>query len=37
MGLTLQTFTFLHVVLSLAGIISGLVVAGGSRGGKRLT
>jgi len=36
MGLTLQTFTFLHVVLSLAGIISGLVVAGGLAAGRRL-
>jgi len=36
MGLTLQTFTFFHVVVSLAGIISGLVVAGGLAAGRRL-
>jgi hypothetical protein len=34
--LNLQTFTFFHVVVSLAGIISGLVVAGGLAGGRRL-
>jgi hypothetical protein len=36
MGLTLQTFTFFHVLDSLAGIISGLVVAGGLAAGRRL-
>ena len=36
MGLTLQTFTLFHVVVSLAGIISGLVVAGGLVAGRRL-
>jgi hypothetical protein len=32
----LQTFTLFHVLVSLAGIISGLVVAGGLAGGRRL-
>src|SRR5213596_2537940 len=32
----LTTFTLIHVVLSLVGIIAGLVVAGGLVGGKRL-
>lgn len=32
----LPTFTLIHVVLSLAGIITGLVVAGGLIAGKRL-
>src|SRR3989442_13363700 len=32
----LTTFTLIHVVLSLVGIIAGLVVAGGLAGGKRL-
>jgi hypothetical protein len=32
----LTTFTLLHVVISLVGIISGLVVAGGLVAGKRL-
>ena len=36
MGLSLQTFTLFHVLVSLAGIISGLVVAGGLAGGRRL-
>jgi len=36
MGFTLQTFTLFHVLVSLAGIISGLVVAGGLAGGQRL-
>ena len=36
MGFTLQTFTLFHVLVSLAGIISGLVVAGGLAGGRRL-
>jgi len=34
--LNLQTFTLFHVLVSLAGIISGLVVAGGLAGGRRL-
>jgi hypothetical protein len=36
MGLSLQTFTLFHVLVSLAGIISGLVVAGGLAAGQRL-
>src|SRR5881296_1330878 len=32
----LTTFTLIHVVVSLVGIIAGLVVAGGLVGGKRL-
>jgi hypothetical protein len=36
MGLGLPTFTLFHVLVSLAGIISGLVVAGGLAGGRRL-
>ena len=34
--LNLQTFTLFHVLVSLAGIISGLVVAGGLAGGRLL-
>jgi len=34
--LNLQTFTLFHVLVSLAGIISGLVVAGGLASGRRL-
>ena len=37
MAFNLQTFTLFHVLVSLAGIITGLVVAGGLAGGKRLT
>ena len=33
---SLQTFTLFHVLLSLAGIVSGLVVAGGLASGRRL-
>ena len=36
MGFTLQTFTLFHVLVSLVGIITGLVVAGGLAGGRRL-
>lgn len=36
MGFTPQTFTLFHVLVSLVGIISGLVVAGGLAGGQRL-
>ena len=36
MAFSLQTFTLFHVLVSLAGIISGLVVAGGLAGGQRL-
>lgn len=32
----ITTFTLIHVVLSLVGIISGLIVAGGMIGGRRL-
>jgi hypothetical protein len=32
----ITTFTLIHVVLSLVGIVAGLVVAGGLVGGKRL-
>ncbi len=32
----ITTFTLIHVVLSLVGIIAGLVVAGGLAGGRRL-
>ena len=33
---SLTTFTLIHVVLSLLGIVAGLVVAGGLVAGKRL-
>src|SRR5438105_13831458 len=33
---SLTTFTLIHVVLSLIGILAGLVVAGGFASGKRL-
>ena len=36
MAFDLQTFTLFHVLLSLAGIVSGLVVAGGLASGRRL-
>jgi len=36
MMFSLQTFTLFHVVVSVAGIISGLVVAGSLAGGRRL-
>lgn len=36
MGSTLQAFTLFHVLVSLVGIISGLVVAGGLAGGREL-
>src|SRR6059036_3568977 len=32
----ITTFTLIHVVLSLIGIVAGLVVAGGLAGGRRL-
>jgi hypothetical protein len=35
-GMTLETFTLIHVVLSLIGIGTGFVVVGGMLGGKRL-
>lgn len=36
LGLSLSTFTLLHVLLSLAGIATGFVVLFGMMGGKRL-
>ena len=36
LGLSLSAFTTLHVILSLIGIVAGLVVALGMLGGKRL-
>jgi hypothetical protein len=36
MSFGLTTFTLFHVVLSLVGIVAGLVVAGGLAAGKRL-
>jgi hypothetical protein len=36
MAFNLQTFTLFHVLVSVVGIISGLVVAGGLAGGRRL-
>jgi len=36
MGLTLETFTRLHVVISLIGIVSGIGVLAGLLGGRRL-
>src|SRR5271170_2191255 len=36
LGMTLSTFTLFHVVLSLVGIASGLIVVYGLLGGKRL-
>src|SRR3989475_7890362 len=36
LGMTTSTFTLVHVVLSLVGIASGLVVVFGLLGGKRL-
>jgi hypothetical protein len=35
-GVSLATYTFVHVVLSLAGIVSGFVVLFGLIGGRRL-
>src|SRR5258708_31161880 len=35
-GMTIATFTAVHVVLSLVGILSGFVVLFGLLGGKRL-
>jgi hypothetical protein len=32
----ITTFTLIHVVLSLVGIVAGLVVAGGLAAGRRL-
>src|SRR2546425_4850670 len=36
LGMSITTFTLLHTVLSLVGIVAGLVVAGGLATGKRL-
>jgi len=36
MGFDLPTFTLIHVVLSLVGVVAGLVVVGGLVAGKRL-
>jgi hypothetical protein len=36
LGLSVPTFTFLHVVISLIGILSGIVVLAGMFGSKRL-
>src|SRR5438093_3742277 len=33
---SLPTFTLIHVLLSVVGIVTGLVVAGGLAGGRRL-
>src|SRR5258708_32538446 len=35
-GMTLHTYTLVHVVLSLIGIVSGLIVVFGMMAGKRL-
>lgn len=37
MAFNLQTFTLVHVLISVIGIISGLVTAGGLASGRRLT
>ncbi len=36
LGMTTETFTLLHVLLSVVGILAGLIVLGGLIGGKRL-
>jgi hypothetical protein len=36
LGLSIETFTLLHVVISLIGIVTGLVVLAGMLSGKRL-
>jgi hypothetical protein len=36
LGLSFGAFTFLHVMLSIAGIVAGLYVVGGLASGKRL-
>ncbi len=36
LGLSLENFTLLHVVISLIGIVSGLIVLGGMFGSHRL-
>ncbi len=37
LGLSLSAFTMLHVVVSLIGIVSGLIVVGGLASGSRLS
>lgn len=36
LGMSLSTFTLVHVILSLIGIVAGLIVVFGMLGGKRL-
>lgn len=36
LGMTTSTFTFVHVLISLVGIVSGLIVVFGMLKGKRL-
>lgn len=36
LGMSIATFTLVHVILSLVGIAAGLVVLGGMQGSKRL-
>src|SRR5689334_21944925 len=36
LGMSITTFTLIHVVLSLVGMVAGLAVAGGLATGKRL-
>lgn len=36
LGLSFHAFTFLHVMLSLVGIVAGMYVVGGFAGGRRL-
>ena len=36
LGLSLENFTLLHVIISLIGIVSGLIVLGGMFGSRRL-
>ena len=36
LGMSLETYTLIHVVISLIGIVSGLIVLFGMFGGKRL-
>ena len=35
-GISLETYTLIHVIISLIGIVSGLIVVFGMLGGKRL-
>jgi glucose-6-phosphate-specific signal transduction histidine kinase len=35
-GMSLETYTLVHVIISLAGIVTGLIVVFGMLGGKRL-